>query len=271
MVSLLEVVGEKRSIVVNSPSAGEAAIAATLPGVCHGPAHPMNWFKVVIGFVIMIGVLVGWYRLMRHLKGDGGGGMKLDVARKDGGKVNELEQFIAARRAGVPDAVVAEPPVPAEAPVPPPAPLPAVGTTVAAAPAEMPAASVAASAPATAASSSMSVPGAASAQGGAPLLTGSHKLAFLLFKTALPEYLVFPRVALTDVAPAAAARGMPHVFALVVCRADLVVVAAVDFADGGGHNPTVPRALSEAGVRHLLVDPRALPRRDALRVLVEGG
>jgi len=222
----------------------------------------MDWIKVVTGFILMGGLLIGWYRLMRHLKGgDGGQGMKLDVGRGRRGRAastNELEQFVASHRAaaGTPsptDTLASDvaPPLPVDA---------ARGTTAAGQPTPIPTASAFSSDPAATPPS----PGAASP---APLLSGHARLAFLLFRTALPDHHIFPRVALgAVVADAGIARG--HVFTLIVCRSDLAVVAAVDLRASEAAGPAVAAAIARAGLRHVVLDPARLPRRDAVRALL---
>lgn len=200
----------------------------------------MDWMKVVIGFVLMGGVLVGWYRVMRHLKGDGGSGMKLDLPKRKarrGESTNELEAFVAAQRAGIAGGAV--PAIPA---MPPESPSPAAAPTSAASP----------------------PPNVA---GSAPLLSGPAKLAFLVFRTALPDHLVFARVPLGEiVADAGIARG--HVFTLVVCRTDLTIVALADLATAEGPPAAVTATLTRAGMHHVVIDPARLPRRDAIRTLL---
>lgn len=214
--------------------------------------------NVVIGFVLMGGVLIGWYRLMRHLKGEGGGGMKLDLPKgkaRRGERANELEHFVATHRVGVvpePTEVVKEAIAPGITAVPPapstPVVTPLTPTSVAASARAMP----------------TTVPPDAQT---APLLSGPAKLAFLVFRTALPDHHVFARVSLGEiVADAGIARG--HVFTLVVCRPDLAVVALADFATPEGPPPAVSTTLARAGLRHVVIDPARLPRREAVRALL---
>jgi len=217
----------------------------------------MDWMKVVIGFVLMGGALVVWYRVMRHLKGEGGSGMKLDLPKakgRRGGSVNELEQFVATHRAGIPPG----PPSATEAL--PAAAIPAMNATP----------STAAAAAAPAAKPEMPTaprPAAAPIAAAAPLLSGPAKLAFLVFRTALPDHLVFARVSLGEiVTDAGIARG--HVFTLVVCRPDLAVVALADLATPEGPPPAVSATLARAGLRHVVIDPARLPRREAVRALL---
>lgn len=206
--------------------------------------------NVVIGFILMGGVLIGWYRLMRHLKGESGSGMKLDLpkseARRDG-RANELEQFVATHRVTG-------------------APLPTEVVTAAADP-DMTAVPQTSS-PAGAPSAPRASPTAPTTDAkAAPLLSGPAKLAFLVFRTALPDHLVFARVSLGEiVADAGIARG--HVFTLVVCRPDLAVVALADLATPEGPPVAVSTTLARAGLRHVVIDPERLPRRDAVRALL---
>jgi hypothetical protein len=221
----------------------------------------MDWMNVVIGFVLMGGALIGWYQLMRHLKGEGGSGMKLDLpkgkARREE-RANDLEQFVATYREGgtpMPDqaipAMAAAPPGPAPVQAPVPSPAPARPAPSASLPADLSASPTAA-------------PPAAAA---APLLSGPAKLAFLVFRTALPDHLVLARIPLGEiVADAGIARG--HVFTLVVCRPDLAIVALADLATPGGPPPAVTATLARAGLRHVVIDPARLPRRDAVRALL---
>ncbi|MBI1397324.1 MAG: hypothetical protein GC151_15235 [Betaproteobacteria bacterium] len=202
----------------------------------------MNWLKVVLGFIIMIGVLIGWFMLMKRIGGTGGTtSMKMDVGRtnrsKSRGGPNELEQIIASHRAagGSPGQAVAgtaDPrPVPATA-----------GTT-------MPTVSPGRSEP-------------------SPLLAGAFKLAYLLLRTAVPELLVFAFVPASRVAGTAPnPTGGGHVFDFVLCRQDFSVVAAIDLRmPDTGTRPPAP--ILPAGIEYLSLDPRQLPRREHLRALL---
>lgn len=207
----------------------------------------MDWLKVVVGFVLIFGAVTVWYRLLRNLKG--GGGARPDLPRR--GKrseiqPNELERIIAAHRSAPPVQPMTRAPQ-----------SPATARSTGGAP-------IAAGPPAAAAAGPAlrgPVP--------RPLLSGPHKLVYGLLKSVLPEYTVFPFVPLGLVAPSAASSS--HVLALVVCRPDLTVAAAVDVVPAGSvASPAVVQALGAAGIRHLSIDPRALPRRESIRQLVHG-
>jgi hypothetical protein len=201
----------------------------------------MSWGKVLFGFVIILGVFIAWFRVMKSISGGGGGGVDMRVGRdrrKDAG-VNELEQIIAAHRSG--DLGVVIPVIPKEAsPAPPQAgtqfPLPAL----------------------------LQAP---------VLLSGAQKLAYLIFKSGVPDHHVFARVPLGELLPleVAGADLGRHAFALVVCRPDFTVAAAVDIAD-----PTttqrmalVNRALQTASIRHIVLEPRRMPKPRDVRALLD--
>lgn len=202
----------------------------------------MSWGKVLVGFVIILGVFIAWLRIMKSMSGGGGSGLDMRVGRdrrKDGG-VNELERIIAAHRAGngAANDGVASPPVSAE-----------MQPTQENAPAPVPAL--------------LQAP---------MLLSGAQKLAYLVFKTGIPDHHIFARVPLGELLPlelAGADLGR-HAFALVVCRPDLTVVAAVDIADPekAQHTAVVSRTLQSASIRHIVLDPRQMPKPKDVRALV---
>lgn len=219
----------------------------------------MNWTVVITGFVLMAGALFGWYRFMRFLKGDDGGiGTMPDSGKhrraRDAAGPNELEQIIAAHRSGAP----------------------AAGPTLAI-PATPPSTSpsIAAAAPGLVVvpnvqRSAIPGPDAPTASGDAApaasaLLAGGPKLAYLLCRAALPECHVFARVTLAELirGPAPA-----HTFALVVCRSDFTVLAAVDVVADTDRSPAPAVALAKAGIRYVRLDPKAMPRRADVRDLI---
>jgi hypothetical protein len=79
--------------------------------------------------------------------------------------------------------------------------------------------------------------------------------------------LITRRITLGEIVPdAGIARG--HVFTIVVCRPDLAVVALADLATPEGPPAAVSTTLARAGLRHVVIDPARLPRRDAVRALL---
>jgi len=204
----------------------------------------MSWGKVLVGFVIMLGVFIVWLRMMKTIRGDSGSGIDLSVGKKrrKAEPVNELEQIIAAHRAGNGSApAVATPPaeLPIRSPVETSAPSPV--RTIAQAPV---------------------------------LLTGAQKLAYLVFKAGLPDHHLFARVALGELLPmgSAGADLGRHAFALVVCRPDFTIAVAIDIADPATAQrmAIVNRTLQSAAIRHLVIEPRNMPKPKDVRALVQG-
>jgi len=214
----------------------------------------MSWIKIVAGFLIMMAVVVVWFRVMKQIRGDSGSGMDVTVPkrrkRRNDEGANDLERFIQLHRSGElerPDAGPSAPAAPAvAAPAPPVARTPAAG-------------------PVTHVPPTVAAP---------VLLTGTHRLLYLILKTGLPGHHVFPRVMLRDLVPAATARADvgAHALAFVVCRSDFSVVAAIEIAPLADSLRTelVERALAATGIRHLVLDAVALPRPKGVRALVYG-
>lgn len=204
----------------------------------------MSWGKVLFGFVIIMGVFIAWFRIMKSINGGGGSGVDMRVGRgrRKDDAINELEQIIAAHRSG---AAPASTPVPVE--------------SAAAIPAS-PVAMVRAPAP--------PVPERPPA-----LLSGASKLAYLLFKSAAPDHHVFARVPIGEVLPAAARDGDlgSHVVTLVLCRSDFSVATVVDIAepDSASHVARLKPMLQSASIRHIVLDPRRMPKPRDVRALLD--
>ncbi len=201
----------------------------------------MSWFKVVVGFVIMIGVLIAWFKVMAHLKGGSSSGFKFDKpGRKGRGRDNDLERFIAAHRSGAAGPVDARPASAPPASAAPASPLPVP-----------PPAARAASAPSGAA------------------LEGPLKVAYLLVRSTYPELVAFPNFAaarLPGLAPGATARD--RVFDLVLCRPDLTPVAVIVLREGSMPGTSPEAQILGPAIRCVELDPRQLPRREQLRQLL---
>jgi hypothetical protein len=205
----------------------------------------MSWGKVLVGFVLILGVFIAWIRIMRSMRG-GGTGLDMSVGRgkKANAGANELEQIIAAHRAGN-----------------------GTGSAGSAAPAVAPAI---APEPVTAPAAPRPVPALLQAP---VMLSGASKLAYLVFKAGAPDHHIFARVALGELLPVelAGADLGRHAFALVVCRPDFTVAAAVDIADPvtSSRMPMVDRTLRSASIRHVVLDPRQMPKPKDVRALLE--
>ena len=201
----------------------------------------MSWFKVVVGFVIMIGVLIAWFKVMAHLKGGSSSGFKFDKpGRKGRGRDNDLERFIAAHRSGAAGPVDARPASAPPASAAPASPLPVP-----------PPAARTASAPSGAA------------------LEGPLKVAYLLVRSTYPELVAFPNFAaarLPGLAPGATARD--RVFDLVLCRPDLTPVAVIVLREGSMPGTSPEAQILGPAIRCVELDPRQLPRREQLRQLL---
>lgn len=203
----------------------------------------MSWGKVLIGFLLILGVFIAWLRIMKSMRGGGGSGLDMSVGRGKGRSsgANELEQIIAAHRAGNGsngsiDAPLAVTPAVVPRPAPTPQPIPAL----------------------------LQAP---------MMLSGAGKLAYLVFKAGVPDHHVFARVALGELLPVelAGADLGRHAFALVVCRPDFTVAAAVDIADPATAQrmAMVDRALQSASIRHIVLNPRQMPKPKDVRGLLD--
>lgn len=214
----------------------------------------MSVFKVLAGFAIIAAVLVLWFRAARSLRDGGGSGMDMTPQRRpsrgkkgDAG-ANELERFIAQHR----DGLLKPPADPAAAPA-------------------TPLASNPAQAPLAESPTPPAAPPAALLQ--APvLLAGAEKLAFLAFKAALPDHHVLARVPLGQLLPGLALESglAAHAHAVVVCRSDFSVRAAVDVTDPAMEAQLTPvrQTLETRAIRHLVLDRHKLPKPKEIRALL---
>ena len=44
----------------------------------------MSWGKVLIGFLLILGVFIAWLRIMKSMRGGGGSGLDMSVGRGKG-------------------------------------------------------------------------------------------------------------------------------------------------------------------------------------------
>jgi hypothetical protein len=120
------------------------------------------------------------------------------------------------------------------------------------------------------------------------VLTPPQTLVYLLLKTGLPDYVIFARVSLAAILEAGPglsgfareeqARRLCalSVDFLVADRSMRPIAAIALDSDEGGSVAQADREsartrLSAAGVRYIELDPKALPRKDAMRTLVLEG
>ena len=113
-------------------------------------------------------------------------------------------------------------------------------------------------------------------------LAPPQNLVYLLLRTGLPDHAVFANVTLASVitVPEGGAdreqrlrRLSACVLDFVVCDREMRVIAVVDLdrqgaADPAGQERYKSDCLAAAGVRRVILNPRTLPSRDAVRALV---
>lgn len=108
-------------------------------------------------------------------------------------------------------------------------------------------------------------------------LSQPETLIYYLLRSGMPGYEVFPRVGLASVVNMAAAHSGPapsitHDLDFVVCDKGMRVVAAIQLAGrlAAPHKARVEQSLAAAGIKVVTIDPKALPRREQLSVLILG-
>jgi len=108
-------------------------------------------------------------------------------------------------------------------------------------------------------------------------LSQPETLIYYLLRTGMPAYEVFPRVGLASIVSMTAAQSIPaspfaHDLDFVVCDKSMRVVAAIQLEGrlAGPHKTRVEQSLAAAGIRVVTIDPKALPRREQIGVLLLG-
>jgi hypothetical protein len=115
------------------------------------------------------------------------------------------------------------------------------------------------------------------------LLTPPESVLYYLLKTGLPDHEIFAHVGL-EVLVEAGRRGAAydreqrqrrlaqHAVSFVVCNKSMRAVAAIELIEGAARPDQALKAecLGEAGIRLVVVEASALPRRDKVRQLVLG-
>jgi hypothetical protein len=195
-------------------------------------------------------MLAGLYLLQRHLKGEHLGlPFFSHEPKQDSGTPDDLDKFIAAYRrdkaqASAPGAVAA--------------------------------------APAAAAPPARATIATAAIKPKTSFLGGPNKLLFLVLRTALPDYQIFPNVRLADAVQIAGQPPTPQARAqltqarvdFVICNKELAVIALLDITDGNRADDVLKRQLEPqllaAGGRYLRIAPNAIPKPAAVRALVFG-
>lgn len=136
-----------------------------------------------------------------------------------------------------------------------------------------------ADAPPSAAPVAATPPPAATATRRDRFLSPTETLVYYLLRTGMPGYEVFPRASLASVvAVAPGVAGSPPAASdtqdldFVVCDKSMHIVAAIRLAGrpAGPDSARVEQSLAAAGIRLVTIDPKALPKREALGALILG-
>jgi hypothetical protein len=193
--------------------------------------------KLIVAAGLILLTLFAMVRVQRYLKGESGSLFEGKPRRMESTPgTGDLEQFIASYRREKTNAAGTAPPA-------------------------EPAAAL--SATATAPATSASKPGSRRT-----FLTGPYKVLYLVLKAGLPDHHVFAHCRLGDVL-ATPPQGWADVRVdFVVCRSDLQVVAAIELGVPEPGRRDLAQPLAAAGIRHLRVQPPALPKPADVRGLI---
>jgi len=202
----------------------------------------VNWLQGILAVALIAGAILGWVILHRRVRGDDTPLIGATKRRaRDKATENELEAFVAAYRGGKIDPVALgsgeEPPLE-----------PATSTTTAST-----AAALVASPPAAAATGT--------------LLRPEVKLAYLSFRSGLRDHHIFANVRLGDLGYGTAVGTID----LLICDPGFNYVAAIDVYVGEPPDD-VPKTtfLRRAGLKHLTLAAKAIPKPGQLRELLYG-
>lgn len=142
-----------------------------------------------------------------------------------------------------------------------------------------------ASTPAQSPNAAKAAPAAAAAQPAVAsrFLGEAESQLYYLLKSGLPDFEVFAGVSLARVVGAAGEgreqqlrRLAQYPLDFVVCGRSMQVVAVVEVesaagADAAGDRRFKSDLLQQAGIRVVRINPAALPRREEIRILIDGG
>ena len=200
----------------------------------------MNIVGAVFGLLVLVAVLVLWFRAYRDIKGSDGP-LLSPAGRKQRKQNDSLEEFIAAYRRGEV----------------------AAGTSAATAPTATQAPASTGGAPV--AQSTTRAPGEA-------FLSGPAKLAYLACKTGLRDHHIFARVQLSALDGGATLDAFlaRSSIDLLICSPSLSPVAAADFADSTERPAHAQKLafLKGLGIRYLQLSDKSLPRPDEWHALL---
>jgi hypothetical protein len=209
----------------------------------------MNWIQGILAGLLVVAAVMGWFVLHRRVRGDDApliGATKRRAREK--ATENELEAFIAAYRGGKVDPVaLSDAPDAALEPI-----QTAVGG-LPVSPTVMTPTEDTATAPSTA------------APGSGKLLRPEVKLAYLTFRSGLRDHHVFVNVRLGDLGYGTAVGTID----LLVCDSGFKYVAAIDVCVADPPEDIAKATfLRNAGLRHLILRTRKMPKPDQLRTLI---
>ncbi len=113
------------------------------------------------------------------------------------------------------------------------------------------------------------------------LLDHSQTLLFHRLKTGLPDLEVFTNVSLSAVVDlSTSVRGgeleslrlqlAVHCIDFLVCERNTRIVAAVEFETASGSAKFKTQCLETAGIRHIRINPKAIPEQQEMRALIFG-
>ena len=218
----------------------------------------MSWIQVIFAMLLAIGAFAGWLIFHRRMRGDDAplfGGTRRRP--RDNAGENELEAFITAYTQGKVDPVAlsdssaAAPERSAGQPPVEPAPMPVAAPRATSTPVASPGPSNPRPSP--------------TATGN--LLRPEVKLAYLTFRSGLRDHHVFVNVRLGDLGYGTAVGTID----LLVCNNSFDYVAAIDVCVTDPPEDIAKATfLRNAGLRHLTIRARQMPKPGELRSLIYG-
>jgi hypothetical protein len=227
------------------------------------------------GFVVLVVVLVVWYRMYRSLKGDDGPmfsflGSKPKKEKSD----NSLEALIASYKRG--EALPGDAPAAPAAFATPQQPAATPAVAMAAKAGAAPAMRIVTAHPGAKQPAPTAIPAdvhpVAVAVKRDVFITGATKLVYMVCKAGLRDHHVFAHVPLRALSTGGAIDPMLALTTvdLLVCNAAMAPVAAIDVieATSGPADAVKAGHLKGLGLRYLRFSAKSLPRPDALHALL---
>ena len=211
----------------------------------------MSWLQAALAVVLITGAILGWMIWHRRMRGDDTPLIGATKRRaRDRETENELEAFIAAYRGGKLDPVALTD-----------------GEDASLDPATLAASGPAASSVAPSSTAPAQPAPTQPAPAKAMLLRPEVKLAYLTLRSGLRDHHIFANVRLGDLGFGTAV----GIIDLLVCAPDFKYVAAIDISVGDPPED-IPKTsfLHRAGLKHLKLTSRTIPKPGQLRDLIYG-